>query len=765
MENNTTVKNIVSEIKGPSKISNTNNPSKTSKIIDTSLVDKITVNIKNKLYSNLKYWLFVAIPAIVLLCFLLYKYNFSNRSGTIISNMNYKKNLNHKPLLQCYQQDLKYQFKFCDYYFSASYMTPCIGNQHYDYVSSDMITEVLQSGARYIQIPICEADVTLQSLPVVGTAEYGTRVITSINTLDIPTVFKTIRGNAFKLKNMSVNYPLIIHLILNTTNSYTLSVVADHIQEILSDLLVDVSAYIKVPIFLEKMCNLLGKIIIIATPEYHGTKLESYIVPTTQLFNIYHYSELADLNLPKDTIYKNSYNNKLSSKQQSKSALNFSNKYQDKTKGKGINYIVANASSIGDEILKDKDILNNLTSFNKVGVTIIVPHHTTDTASLNYDVSESIYYGCQIICMNFQINDDNMKQYLEIFKDSSFRLKPSSMRFTEVEEPITDLLSLYQNIMVQNNNILNDFYGNYNSKLISFESYASPNTYLTQIDSNFKFNLGTNKLRTRTGQITYKIGINQCFIVSKSTIGASDNISMYIESASSINSYVTLNNKTFILQALENNKKGLINQAFYFEVPKTEDNENPNKGQLVSIRTYDDKNPLYVAFENSNIKAYVSSPQIEAHNNMTFYVKEVKANTIIKIITLFDGSLISTGSNLIGVLETNTTNGTPYIVTPTKPAGGTNFNIFKDQFTLQNKNTKNYLGVDEPTGFLYDKYQYPNTTSIFSINHEDGYYNIVNTKKQKLILFNNNLIKFVDPNAISSNEDLFKLDISYDLLE
>ena len=47
--------------------------------------------------------------------------------------------------------------------------------------------------------------------------------------------------------------------------------------------------------------------------------METYIVPTTKLFNIYHFGELAQLNLPYDTIYKNSYNKKLSMKEQNKS--------------------------------------------------------------------------------------------------------------------------------------------------------------------------------------------------------------------------------------------------------------------------------------------------------------------------------------------------------------------------------------------------------------------------------------------------------------
>jgi hypothetical protein len=768
---NVTVKTPINNIKTASTIPKPASTNSTVPSISTStstttpttntLVDNIALHIKNKANSKLKYLLIATIPILLLLFYLLYNYNFNSRSAKVISSMNYKKQLNHTPLQQCYQQEKKYQFKLCDYYISSSYMTPCVGNQHYDYVSNDMIAEVLKSGARYIQLPICEADVTLKSLPVVGTAEYGNRIITSLNTLDIQSVLKTINGNAFTLNNKTTNYPLIIHLILNTTNSHTLSVLADSIQDIFGDVLINVPKYIDFPIYLEKLCNLLGKIIIIATPEYKGTNLEPFIVPTTNLFNIYHFSELTQLNVPQDTLLKTSYNNKLSEKQQGMSSKNFFNKYQDTQKGKGIDYIVKNADKIGETIMKDTELLNNLTSFNKVGVTVVKPHYTEDTVSKNYDTSEAIYFGCQLVCMNFQVNDIHMQNYLEIFKDSSFRLKPSSMRFTDVEEPITDLLALYKNIIVKDNNMLNDFYYKYNNTLISFESYTMSNTFLTQIESNLKFNLGSNAITNQSGLLTHKVGITQCFIVLKSTIGASDNISMYLQSASNPSLYLTLNNTTFTLQSLAENKKGLVNQAFYFVKPKTTDIEQSNKGLMVSIRTYDSTTPLYLTYQNKNLKASNDAPQIELHNNMTFFVNEVKSQTVIKMITLFDGSLISTESNLIGVLETNTTDGTAYNVMPIKKSG-TNFNLYKDQFSLQNKKTNNYLSYDDSTGFLYDKYPNPNQNSIYNIVVSKGYYNIVNTKNQKLIVFNKNLIKFGD--SVSSTDSLFKLDISYTLL-
>jgi len=769
MSNNTNINNhyksVVNEIKkkyGNSSITN-NNASSLNNNSNTndSNINKIAVKIKNHLSSNLKYWVFIVLPVLIILLYLLYQYNLGSRSRYVISKMDYKDKLENKPLLQCYQQDIKYQFKLCDYYISSSFMTPCIGNQHYDYISTDMIIEVLQSGARYIQIPICENDITEKSLPVVATAEYGQQLITSLNVLDIASVFKAIRGNAFKLNNTKVNYPLIIHLILNTKKKFTLDVVSDNIQEIFGDVLVEKSKYTTHSVFLEKLCNLLGKIIIIATPEYLGTKMENFITPTTKLFNIYHFGELAQLNLPSDTIFENSYNKKLSMKEQARSYKLFKEKYPS------LEYVKENSDSIGETILNDKEILNNLTSFNKIGVSIVKPHKTEDVETKNYDTTEALFMGCQFITMNFQINDAYMKNYLEIFKESSFRLKPSSMRFTEEEIPQRDYLSIYEKILEKNDNILNNYYYKYNNKPISFESYNNQTTYLTQIENYLKFRLGTDQEKDKFGVRSYNIGINQCFIIRKSTIGGSEDISFYLESAAQPGLYITLNNNIFHMERLSKNKKGLVNQAFYFEKPKISDDElseNVNKGDMISIRSFSNDKVLYLANENKNVKAYSDAPQIQARNNMTFFVKSINYEMVIKIITLYDGSLKTINGNIIGVLENNTSDGTSYVVIPTSQ-NKDSFNIFKDQFMLKNKEKGTYVIFDVNTGFLYDRNLEPNTLGIFNIIAEKGYYTISNVNNDQLILFNRNLVKFTNKKNIISNENMFKLDISYDLLK
>ena len=185
---------------------------------------------------------------------------------------------------------------------------------------------------------------------------------------------------------------------------------------------------------------------------------------------------------------------------------------------------------------------------------------------------------------------------------------------------------------------------------------------------------------------------------------------------------------------------------------------------MISIRTFSNTKPLYLAFENKYLKAYEDLPQIQAHNNMTFFVKENKTKIIIKIITLNRGSLKSTiGSNLLGVIETNIKDGTPYIVIPTNKTGG-KFDIFKNQFSYKIKKHKIMLILMTQQDLCMIKIIYQHTNGIFNLEPSNGYYKILNITNQNLILYDRNLIKFVNSNDVISNENLFNIDIEYELL-
>ena len=805
---------------------NTNTNTSTS---NPSYVSYLANRIKNKLSSPLRSYLLIMIPVIFLLCYVVYKYNFNMRSKMSLNNMGYKDKIALEKMPQCYELDKTMQYKICDYYISASFMTPCIGNQHYDYLSIDMILEVIQSGARYIQIPFCESDISPQAIPVVATAEYGQKLITSLNTLDVKAVLNAIRTSAFKINKQIINYPLIIHLILNTRNQYTLNILSDNIKEVLSDIIILPKLYTKMPIYLEKMCNVLGKIILIATPEYQGTRLSQFIIPMPSLFNVYQHNEINSVGTSdtSDTSDTNtlsassniSTNNKLSSTYQSKTNKIF------KTKIPSIEYVINNSNSntLRDTILNDKELTHNLLFFNKVGITLIKPHSYTDVISANYDPAEAILNGCQLVAMNFQINDTHMKTYIDIFKQSSFKLKPASMRFTDTEVPTRDILTLYKSIKPTNVNILNDIYYNYNNLLVAIESYQLPNTYLTHIEDNLVFSTGTgvniNKskssltspvstelLGTGTGtgtsnQIIRKIGVNQCFIITKSSVGTgNEDIPIILVSASDTSKAITLNKSTtnyFELDQLATSKKNIINQSIYFEISaldlqKATDLNTGVQPGTVSINTLskystynkmlfirnmsstlstsldkDDSSSsdiLYLAFDNKRAKAYYKSPQQEAYNNMTFKLHIIPFKIQIKLITLYAGSVKTMSGGIVGVLENNVKDGTMYSLEPTTTTLSSNFDYTKHEFYMKNNATDTYLSYDNITHFVYDTTKKPIQNSIFTFLMINGYYTLSNNIKYNLIMYNNNLLKFIKTSDVLTNENLFKIDINYELM-
>lgn len=750
--NNNTVSKLSTAVKNTEL-----NIAKSETTFNLSKLEQLKNLITNNLSKGLRVYLIIIIPVIILLIYILYKYNFKNRISDVINNVKPStKPERKKPLPQCYQLDPTLQFKLCDYFISSSYMSPCAGNQHFDYVSTDMINHVIQSGARYIQLPICESDVTLNALPVIGTCQYGQRIISSLNSIEIRETFNIIRNNAFLLNNTEINYPLFIHLILNTNNKFTLNTVTNHIKAVFGDVLLPVKNYTSFPIFLEKLCNLLGKVVIFATMEYKGSTLEEVVIPLDRLFQSYHYSELDKINLASGDVLTNIYNSKLSSKEQTQSNKAFKTKYPS------IDHVVRNVDTIGKDIMNDKEILNNLTSFNKVGMTLVKAQKPEDVISSNYDFNNALYYGCQFITMNFQINDTHLKTYLDIFKESSFRLKPSSMRFTEKEEPMPNLLALYDNVIPKEDNVLNNILTKYENLLIAIESYTLPNTFLTMLDTNLRFLIGSKLSSSATSGTTNKIGIEQCFIVTKSNVSTgTQNKPIFIQSAKDKTRFLTYNNASFIMSSKGKTKVELFQQSYFFEKSRVTDKESSNSDDLVSIKLVDPKNAMYMAFENKMVKAYAESPQVQAMNNMSFTIHIVPFQMQIRLVTLFGGSMksMSEGS-IVGVLENNTTDGTSYII-ESGVITNNNFNYLTDEFYLQNANTGKYLSLDPLTGFLNDQ---SNETSIrlkLHIEPSKGYYQIVNSMGNYLVLLNKNLLKFEKKELIVSNENLFQIDLQY----
>jgi len=98
-----------------SKISNTI-PS-TPSYKPPNAIENLISNVKAKTSKDLKIYLAVAIPVLILLIYAVYKYNFFNRTTNVISSLDYTSTVtsNIAPLQNCFEIDVKKQYKLCDY--------------------------------------------------------------------------------------------------------------------------------------------------------------------------------------------------------------------------------------------------------------------------------------------------------------------------------------------------------------------------------------------------------------------------------------------------------------------------------------------------------------------------------------------------------------------------------------------------------------------------------------------------------------------------
>ena len=93
----------------------------------------------------------ILIVLLIVLVVILYRRSFRMLNKVTLETVNYHTKLDLAPLPACSEIPAHLRHRLCDYYIAASYNTPAIGNQHFDYVSTDMISKALLNGARYIQ--------------------------------------------------------------------------------------------------------------------------------------------------------------------------------------------------------------------------------------------------------------------------------------------------------------------------------------------------------------------------------------------------------------------------------------------------------------------------------------------------------------------------------------------------------------------------------------------------------------------------------------
>lgn len=328
-----------------------------------------------------------------------------------------------------------------------------------------MVRRVLLNGARYIQIPIAASGVNYDSEPVVATAEGN--LITSLNTLPLREVLAAILDSAFKFIApestdpdrpvlRTINYPLILHLKIHTNNDGVLDQTADDIREILGEMLLDRKPYMSRPITFEPLCSLLNRIILISTPGYEASRLNELVIPMPRQFwqQIGVDSVQPDLMNEEDRL---AYFRSLSQTQQ-KSRVAALGKLSALIRNQEAGNAATANELINSVLGTDAPISERLTLFNMVGMTLVEPIQKSAISgtgaapidSPNYNPADAILSGCQLIAMNYQTNDETMLGYINIFRRSSYVLKPSGLRLPASESVLADTIGSFD--LPNNNN-------------------------------------------------------------------------------------------------------------------------------------------------------------------------------------------------------------------------------------------------------------------------------------------------------------------------
>ncbi len=587
----------------------------------------------------------ILIVLLIVLMVILYRRSFRMLNKVTLETVNYHTKLDLAPLPACAEIPAHLRHRLCDYYIAASYNTPAIGNQHFDYVSTDMISKALLNGARYIQLPICGYSVNQDTDAVVGTAEDGKSLITSLNTLSLREVLVIIRDNAFKYLDKEstpsnermngINYPLIIHIQVHTINPDVLNKAYTDIKDILGPLLLNPGKYRRYPIQFERLCTLLNRIILISTPGYETSSLAELIVPMAKdFFKTYHKDKLVTQEVTQADAAK--YFRNLSFTEQ-KSAYKRLDRLaerltQQMETGQGL-----------DALLATETLADQLTIFNMFGMTLVRPMETQEVDTTNFNPYIPFTYGCQLIAMNYQKSDEFMDTYIDIFRKSSYILKPSGLRLPEFEEKVRDLLDNYQlDKAATRLNIIPEFTATLNGEFIQLKEIASDMERV---------------VTSRGGAVigftsTQQPSLDTCVLVRNSSLSKRNELVHLVNTRDTTQvATVSTSGDDIQFAPLGTDQKTLARQSFYPE-QGLEPSSQPTDGQgtgRVSFRVYneDSSKPLrYIGLYKDTVRTL---PLTDDTKQLTFEYQRIMSTETARFESVSGYGVMRLFSNIAGL--------------------------------------------------------------------------------------------------------------------
>ena len=260
-----------------------------------------------------------------------------------------------------------------DVYICSSIKSYLIGRQVLDFCSGDIVSKCVELGARFIDL-----DIHLNSKKniVVANGLIKGGWILTINDFLFENFCKNLTKVLFDRNTLTnPRDPIILSLNIHIPKS-RMDKLYDIIQNNLGDLLVNPKYNLrnKKNILEAPLKELMGKLIILTSGKIGDTKM----------MNVTH------LRLG-DRVRKLTYKQL--------------------------------------QLEEQRDVMN----FNKRHLTIVVPE--SGFSSINFNPERAWDYGCQIVCMHFQREDDFMMEYIRKFSEKSYLLKPFEFtKFHDVPE-------------------------------------------------------------------------------------------------------------------------------------------------------------------------------------------------------------------------------------------------------------------------------------------------------------------------------------------
>ena len=286
----------------------------------------------------------------------------------------------------------KKNLKLCDFYISSAFRPYVGNNQFFQYIDLSITEKILTNGVRSIYVDIFNDNMGEYANPVISTGIKNGQWKLSINTVTFEDLCKLLARMCFNAGYVN-NYddPFILILNLNVNGNLNClnkmkEIIYTHLQRYL---LSNKYTYGKVNIAKEPIKNFKKKILIFSSGGYQNSELEEFI----------------NYSWDKDALKKISYE-----------AL----------------YPGLDESNI---IKVDGHALQN---YNNNNLTIVTPNESLKLSNIgttNYNPEYFWESGCQLVCVNHQLIDDDFTTYITKFKNDSFIPKPEEMRG---ENPIKD---------------------------------------------------------------------------------------------------------------------------------------------------------------------------------------------------------------------------------------------------------------------------------------------------------------------------------------